>query len=92
MSSKQERFRMPSWTTTRTSLFARGWSMRAIEAKTFSGYGGLRQTEMPKPQPAKDRVWSASLPPASRRSITRSSGDTLGPSSADARQRGRGCH
>src|SRR5260221_2268300 len=30
--------------------------MRAIEAKTFSGYGGLRQTELPKPQPAKDRV------------------------------------
>ena len=30
--------------------------MRAIEAKTFSGYGGLRQTEFPKPQPAKDRV------------------------------------
>src|SRR5260221_8609447 len=31
-------------------------AMRAIEAKTFSGYGGLRQTELPKPQPAKDRV------------------------------------
>src|SRR5205807_10577697 len=30
--------------------------MPAIEAKTFSGYGGLRQTEFPKPQPAKDRV------------------------------------
>jgi len=30
--------------------------MRAIEAKTFSGYGGLQQTELPKPQPAKDRV------------------------------------
>jgi hypothetical protein len=30
--------------------------MRAIEAKTFSGYGGLRQTELPNPQPAKDRV------------------------------------
>ena len=30
--------------------------MRAIEAETFSGYGGLRQTELPKPQPAKDRV------------------------------------
>src|SRR6202790_4126687 len=30
--------------------------MQAIEAKTFSGYGGLRQTEFPKPQPAKDRV------------------------------------
>src|ERR1700686_4046069 len=31
-------------------------AMRAIEAKTFSGYGGLRQTELPKPQPAKDEV------------------------------------
>src|ERR1700731_4921208 len=30
--------------------------MRGIEAKTFSGYGGLRQTELPKPQPAKDEV------------------------------------
>src|SRR3977135_1890080 len=30
--------------------------MQAIEAKTFSGYGGLRQVELPKPQPAKDRV------------------------------------
>jgi NADPH2:quinone reductase len=31
-------------------------AMRAIEAKTFSGYGGLRQTELPKPKPARDRV------------------------------------
>jgi len=31
-------------------------AMRAIEATTFSGYGGLRQIELPKPQPAKDRV------------------------------------
>ena len=31
-------------------------AMRAIEAKTFSGYGGLRQIELPKPQPTKDRV------------------------------------
>src|ERR1700741_259747 len=31
-------------------------AMRVIEAETFSGYGGLRQTELPKPQPAKDRV------------------------------------
>jgi NADPH2:quinone reductase len=31
-------------------------AMRAIEAKTFSGYGGLRQTELPKPQPARDGV------------------------------------
>jgi NADPH:quinone reductase len=30
--------------------------MRAIEAETFSGYGGLRQTELRKPLPAKDRV------------------------------------
>src|SRR6202044_4227592 len=27
----------------------------AIETTTFSGYGGLRQTELPKPQPVKDR-------------------------------------
>jgi NADPH2:quinone reductase len=31
-------------------------AMRAIEAMTFSGYGGLRQAELPKPQPEKDRV------------------------------------
>jgi NADPH2:quinone reductase len=31
-------------------------AMRAIEAKTFSGYGGLRHIELPKPQPVKDRV------------------------------------
>jgi NADPH:quinone reductase-like Zn-dependent oxidoreductase len=30
--------------------------MWAIEAATFSGYGGLRQAELPKPEPAKDRV------------------------------------
>src|ERR1700676_2679902 len=30
--------------------------MRAIEAETFLGYGGLRQIELPKPQPTKDRV------------------------------------
>jgi NADPH:quinone reductase len=30
--------------------------MRAIEAKTFSGYGGLQQIEAAKPQPAKERV------------------------------------
>ena len=30
--------------------------MRAIEAETFSGYRGLRQIELPKPQPVKDRV------------------------------------
>jgi NADPH2:quinone reductase len=31
-------------------------AMRAIVAETFSGYDGLRLTELPKPQPAKDRV------------------------------------
>jgi NADPH:quinone reductase len=30
--------------------------MRAMEAETFSGYGALRQIELPKPQPTKDRV------------------------------------
>jgi NADPH2:quinone reductase len=30
--------------------------MRAIQAETFSGYGGLQQIELPKPRPAKDRV------------------------------------
>jgi NADPH:quinone reductase len=30
--------------------------MRAMQAETFSGYGGLRQIELPKPQSAKDRV------------------------------------
>src|SRR5690349_818542 len=30
--------------------------MLAIEAQTFTGYGGLRQVELPKPQPAKGRV------------------------------------
>jgi NADPH:quinone reductase len=30
--------------------------MRAINAETFSGYSGLKQAELPKPQPAKDRV------------------------------------
>jgi NADPH2:quinone reductase len=30
--------------------------MRAIEAKTLSGYGGLQQIELAKPQPAKDKV------------------------------------
>jgi NADPH:quinone reductase len=31
-------------------------AMLAIEANTFSGYGGLRRVELRKPQPAKDRV------------------------------------
>src|SRR5271157_1577839 len=30
--------------------------MRAVQAENFSGYGGLRQVELPKPQPARDRV------------------------------------
>jgi NADPH:quinone reductase len=30
--------------------------MRAMQAESFSGYGGLRQVELPKPLPAKDRV------------------------------------
>ena len=30
--------------------------MRAMEGQTFSGYGGLRQVELPKPQPARNRV------------------------------------
>jgi NADPH:quinone reductase len=30
--------------------------MRAVEAESFSGYGGLRQIELPKPQPEKDKV------------------------------------
>src|ERR1700691_780112 len=30
--------------------------MRAIEAETFSGYGGLRPIELPKPQRTKDKV------------------------------------
>jgi NADPH2:quinone reductase len=30
--------------------------MRAIEAKTFSGYGALHQIELAKPQPEKDKV------------------------------------
>jgi len=30
--------------------------MRAIEAESFSGYGGLRQIDSPRPQSARDRV------------------------------------
>jgi NADPH:quinone reductase-like Zn-dependent oxidoreductase len=30
--------------------------MRAIEARAFSGYGDLRQAELPAPAPSKDRV------------------------------------
>src|SRR5260370_34482102 len=31
-------------------------AMRAIEAESFAGYAGLRQTDSPRPQSAKDRV------------------------------------
>jgi NADPH:quinone reductase-like Zn-dependent oxidoreductase len=31
-------------------------AMWVVEAKRFSGYGGLQQAELPKPQPAKGRV------------------------------------
>ena len=30
--------------------------MRAMQAETFSGFGGLRQVELPKPRRAEDRV------------------------------------
>jgi NADPH:quinone reductase len=30
--------------------------VRAIKAETFTGYGGLRQVELPKSQAAKDRM------------------------------------
>jgi hypothetical protein len=44
--------------------------MRVIEAKSVSGYGGLRQTEFPKPQPttAKARVAAAGFTPLESRS------------------------
>jgi NADPH2:quinone reductase len=31
-------------------------AMRVIGAESVWGYGGLQQTELPRPQPAKDRV------------------------------------
>lgn len=41
--------------------------MRAIEAETFSGYGGLRETQLPKPRAAEDsaliRVTAAGVTP-----------------------------
>jgi len=46
--------------------------MRAIEAGTFSGYGGLRQVELPSRNRQRTGCWSASRPPASPRSIARS--------------------
>ena len=30
--------------------------MRAMQAETFSGFGGLRQVELPKPQRTKDKA------------------------------------
>ena len=42
--------------TNGTTAVAEEMTMRAIEANTFAGYGGLRLTELPKPEPAKDRV------------------------------------
>ena len=30
--------------------------MRAMQAETFSGFGGLRQVELPKPRRAEDRA------------------------------------
>ena len=30
--------------------------MRAMQAETFSGYGGLQQVELPKPRRAENRV------------------------------------
>jgi hypothetical protein len=67
--------------------------MRAIEAKSFSGYGGLQQTELPKPLPAKDRV----LIRHGRRRHTTRLHDPVGwtPSgkgAAGARQRGQRRH
>jgi NADPH2:quinone reductase len=41
---------------TNRSVTLRRSALGAIEARTFSGYGGLQQIELPKPQPAKDRV------------------------------------
>ena len=45
--------------------------MLAIEAATFSGYGGLRQTESPRPQAAEGHgAGGASRPLRSCRWIT----------------------
>src|SRR6201993_5078675 len=38
------------------SVTLKDMPMRVIGAESFSGYDGLRQIELPKPQPAKDRV------------------------------------
>jgi NADPH:quinone reductase-like Zn-dependent oxidoreductase len=68
--------------------------MRAIEAETFSGYGGLRQIELPKPQSAKDRVLvrvtAAGVTPLDHTIL--SGGTPSGQGAAGARQRGRGRH
>src|SRR6202041_1554021 len=39
-----------------TALDGRRIPMRAMVARTFSGYAGLQQTELAVPQPAKDKV------------------------------------
>src|SRR5271163_2634780 len=38
------------------SVTLRTMAMQAMEAQTFSGYGGLRKTEPRKPPPASDRI------------------------------------
>jgi hypothetical protein len=37
-------------------------AMRAIVAETFSGYGGLRQIDSPKPERASGRLAKSSWP------------------------------
>src|ERR1700723_263205 len=50
-----------------TALDGRRIPMRAMVARTFSGYAGLQQTELAVPQPAKDkvlvRITAAGVPP-----------------------------
>src|ERR1700723_1317419 len=50
-----------------TALDGRSIPMRAMVARTFSGYAGLQQTELAVPQPAKDKVLvrlpAAGVPP-----------------------------
>jgi hypothetical protein len=59
--------------------------MRAIEAKTFSGYGRLQQIELAKPQPAKDKVLVGSRRHAAR-SHDPNGWTPSGQGTADARQ------
>src|ERR1700730_9731120 len=66
-------------------------AMRAIEAKTFSGYGGLRQTELPEPQPAKDRGPRHGRRRHTARSYAPVGWTPSGHGAAGARQRGRRC-